>query len=417
MSNSVLIIEDSKLVGNTLADRIRTATGFTPLLADSLAAAKEHLAGPASFRAIVLDLNLPDGSGDIILDMLANKSIPVVVFTGNITESTRRRIWAKGIADYVTKEGVGSVDYVVSIVRRLCRNPSVKVLVTEDSRSAREHLKQLLSTHKYHVLTAKNADEAIAHLEEHPDIRLMITDYAMPGRDGLELIRIARRIRPQDQLSIIVVSVHKDPGIASRCIKAGADDFIDKPFTSEQFYCRVTRSIDLLEYISDIREASMRDPLTGLHNRRYLFQEGNVLLQECIETNAPFSLALLDLDHFKSVNDSFGHDAGDTALKAVASLLHRRFPPPAVVSRYGGEEFCILLPHTPPATAHREMLQLLGEVEALCVPYGKECIELTLSIGLCTQKETTLDAIANKADEALYAAKDLGRNMVILADT
>ncbi|MBU4412947.1 MAG: diguanylate cyclase, partial [Proteobacteria bacterium] len=216
----------------------------------------------------------------------------------------------------------------------------------------------------------------------------------------------------KDELAIIGLSATGDQTISAQFIKNGANDFLSKPFSTEEFYCRVNQNMDLLDYIRQIKESSNRDYLTGLYNRRYFFEMGKKLLSSANRGHITVAVALLDIDFFKKVNDTHGHDAGDLVLKNLGAALLRRFRETDIVCRYGGEEICILVVNMAGESIHDIFNGVRKNIAQTTMDLGREKIRITVSIGLCVEAKESLEEMITIADEMLYAAKENGRNQV-----
>ncbi len=411
----ILIVEDSRTFSSVLARSIGQELGFETRIASTMAQAAEILAEDRDFLAALLDINLPDAQNGEAVDLVVGLGIPSIIFTGEMGDEVRDRFWSKRIVDYVLKSTQENVSHVLSLLRRLGRNPDITVLVVDDSRSARTFVADLLKIHRYAVLEAGDGEEALALLEGHPHVRLVISDYNMPGMNGFELVREIRRTRSRDQLAIIGFSSQGGTALSARFLKNGANDFLHKPFGSEEFYARVTQNIETLEHIAEIRDLADKDFLTRLHNRRYFFSAGERLLREAELGRRAVALAMLDVDHFKGVNDIHGHDAGDAVLRQLAGIMRQHFDGKGIVARLGGEEFCVLVAgeQEPEFLKSLEMLRRLIARSPVCC--GTQCISCTVSIGLCSRGEGGLESMLKAADQALYQAKQEGRNRVCRA--
>lgn len=411
----VLVVEDSRTFAAMLSRRITEEMGHEVVLANSKAMATEILDRDTDFFVALLDLNLPDAPSGEVVDMVLERGIPSIVFTGEMDDKLRDQFWAKRIVDYVLKQNMDNVAYMLSLVERLNRNPTIKVLVVDDSHSTRYVVGELLRAHRYHVLEAEDGPTALAIMKEHPDLRLVIADYNMPKMNGSELVRAIRRDHAKDQLAIIGISGTDRAGLSARFLKSGANDFLHKPFLTEEFYTRVTQNVELLEYIGQIKELAEKDYLTKLYNRRYVFSTGPKLLAAQMRRGLGAVLAMLDIDRFKAVNDTYGHDAGDAVLRQMAALLTARFRSSDIISRFGGEEFCVLATDMTPADAPAVFEDLRKAFETSPVSFGGKSIPYTVSIGLCLRPMATLEEMIKAADQALYAAKHAGRNRVVVA--
>ncbi|OGQ98277.1 MAG: diguanylate cyclase response regulator [Deltaproteobacteria bacterium RIFOXYD12_FULL_57_12] len=411
----ILIVEDSKFFGSMLMKRIEVESDFEVRWAQSYAEAEAFLnEQSAGFFLGLLDLNLPDAPMGEIVDLVLGRGIPAVVFTGDLTDEARDNIWSKNVVDYVLKEDAQSIDYILALIARIRRNKSVKVMVVDDSRLSRKIICDLLREHQYRILEAEDGVQAVKILEQHPDISLVLTDYNMPNMDGFELTRTIRAKFRQDELPIIGLSGQGSNFLSAQFIKNGANDFINKPFLNEEFYCRVNQSIEMVENINKIKDMSNKDYLTGLYNRRFFFEVGYKMFARSKRSSGSTTVALIDIDFFKKVNDTYGHDVGDKVLVALAGFLKDRFRETDVVSRFGGEEFCLLLADMGEEYVPDIFEDLLAKIAALETKAGDRIIRFTVSIGVCTRLGVTLEAMIKEADLLLYKAKSGGRNRVEL---
>jgi len=414
-SKNILVVEDSKMFGHAVSAKIEADLGYKPHLVTSFKEARAFFDRQEDglFTA-VLDLVLPDAPQGEVVDAALKKNIPVVVLTGEFSESVREDFTSRDIVDYIVKEGPQSLDQLVHTLRRLDANASVKVLIVDDARHARHTLRKLLVRHRFTVIEAENGIEALETLERHPDIRVVITDYNMPEMDGFELISRIRRTHAMDQLAIIGVSGSGGSVMSARFLKKGANDFIVKPFCNEEFYLRINQNVEMLEHIDSIRNAAIKDHLTGLYNRRYFFELGEKLFKNAQRKNFDIVLAMIDIDNFKQVNDRFGHAAGDEVLRHLSAIMGGRFRSSDLIARLGGEEFCVLAPSMSQDHCFEIFDTLRQTIASDPVTVDGNCINPTISIGLTTTLGPTLEATLNHADQLLYQAKNQGRNRVIV---
>ncbi len=409
---AVLIVDDSRMFANMLTRRIERELNYGVVNAESMAEAATILQDHASeLSSAVLDLTLPDSFAGEIVDLVAPQ-LPSIVLTGNLSDAMRDHIWSRRIADYVLKEGNQSIDYVLAQVRRLHLNADIKTLIVDDSRLLTLQVSELLTVHRYQVFHATDGVEALEVLDQHPDIRLVITDYNMPRMDGFELVRSIRKRFSKDDMAIIGMSAAGNNIMSAKFIKNGANDFLTKPFGSEEFYCRINHNMDMIEHINLIKDMSNKDYMTKLYNRRYFFDEGMQFFQRLLRKGEDVALAMLDIDRFKDINDTYGHEAGDMAIKYIAAELRGFFPAPHLISRFGGEEFCILLAGTPAEELPALFENLRARIEANVLRYADEQIRFTLSGGVTARRQEPLEAMIRRADQLLYMAKTEGRNQM-----
>jgi len=412
----VLIIEDSRSFSAHLAKRVRQELGFAAVVAGTLAEARDILASDADFLAALVDINLPDAPDGDSVDLVVSSGVPAIVFTGQLSDALREEFWSRRIVDYVFKDSQENVDYVLGLLSRLERNPSTKVLVVDDSRSFRFAALRLLSAHRFQVLEASGGKEALKVLARNPDVRLVTVDSSMPDMEGSELVRAIRKSHGKDSLAVIGISGMGDARLSAKFIKSGANDVLTKPFQAEEFYTRVTQNLEMLDRMARIREMAERDHLTRVSNRRHFFSSGQQLLALAGRKNQPVALAMLDIDHFKAINDTHGHEMGDAALRHMAGLLASRFRESDIVARLGGEEFGVLAVGMTPAAAQAVFEELRGLFAANPACWRGVCVPFTVSAGVCCQPSLSLDGMLREADRMLYQAKAQGRNRVCVQE-
>lgn len=409
----VLIVDDSKLVGSVIKKKIESDLQFDVKFVQTFSDTKDILNKDGiDFLVALVGLYLPDAPAGEIVDYVISKNIPTIVFTSELSDEIRAKIWSKKVIDYVYKETGHNLDYVISLIKRIDKNRHIKVLIVDDSHTFCARISDLMKAHRYNVLQAADGIEAIKILNNNPDIKMVITDYNMPNMDGFQLIKEIREKFSKEDLSIIGMS--GDNLLSAKFIKLGANDFFSKEFFTEEFYCRITQNIETIEHIKEIREASNRDYLTNLHNRRFFYDVGHKLFENSKRKNLTVTVAMIDIDFFKKINDTYGHDAGDLVLKKVAGILQNRFRESDIVSRFGGEEFCILACNMAAGSIENIFEELRKKIEDSEITSGKSIIKVTASIGICNEPMNSLDDMIKHADQMLYKAKESGRNRVIV---
>jgi diguanylate cyclase (GGDEF)-like protein len=416
----VLVIEDSRTFSSLLCHRFEKEHGLKVTHCASTKAF--HQAAEATdqpFDAAVVDLNLPDSPDGQILDEVVAMGIPAVVFTADFNRHMRERLVERGVADYVIKNNERAVDMVVSAVERVLSNRHVRVLVVDDVASARKMLSDLLKVQQFQVFEATTGSEALDMLVRHPGIDMVITDYNMPDMDGYELTRRIRREHGSDRLRIIGISSSADRLLSASFLKAGANDFVYRPFVVEELQCRIGHNIETLSQMRQLRLAAFSDYLTGLRNRRHFFDEGPARVASCLERGEACSMAMLDIDHFKQLNDTYGHEIGDRVLKAVATRLSSLVEDSDyLLARLGGEEFGILLTGMDCESASLFCETVRRCIAELRVALDDTDIAVTASIGVAEVAGLeNFSNYLNAADQFLYLAKRYGRNRVYSDNT
>ena len=290
-------------------------------------------------------------------------------------------------------------------------DPRPKVLVVEDSRTNVGILVGLLQD--YDVMVALDGETALELLaRETPDVILL--DIVMPGMDGFE---VCRRIKERDDLSaipILFITGRTDEASIIQAFDIGGSDYVTKPFRSKELLARVRIQVEYRRAMDQLRTMAVTDGLTGLANRRAFFADGLRLLNEARARALPLAAMMLDIDHFKRVNDQYGHARGDEVLRRVADALRDHTDGRDLCARVGGEEFALLLAvaDDSQATARAERLRrhLAGVV--FDTPRGPLSVTVSIGVSALTVDCDSLDALLAQADDRLYTAKRGGRNRV-----
>ncbi|MEL0632098.1 diguanylate cyclase [Pseudoalteromonas carrageenovora] len=410
MTRKILIIEDTPTIAR-VQKHIALKSGYEVDIAESLAQAKELLSKNTYFCAVV-DFILPDAPKGEAVPCTIAAEIPTIVMTGNIDQQTRDTVEKYPIIDYITKENKQAYQYLEKQLMRLPRNESVKVLVVDDSTSTRRYICSLLVRHKYQTIEAKDGVEALEMLKDSPDITVIITDNEMPNMNGDELCTQIRSLYSNDEKAIIGISGADSSALSSLFLKNGANDYLHKPFNSEEFYCRLSQNVDMLEQIATIKRQANTDYLTNLPNRRYFFEEAEKSLKQIKRTNGDGALAMLDIDHFKSINDTHGHDVGDEVLKGL-SICFKKYFKKHLVARLGGEEFAVYFTGVDKQEALKRLEGFRYFIEANSHEFSSAKIKFTISIGFEYGPIYQIDELLKLADLKLYDAKETGRNKVV----
>ena len=288
------------------------------------------------------------------------------------------------------------------------------VLVVDDDPASTLQVQVALASLGLRVIVCNSSEKAIALLdEEQPD--LAILDVLMPGVDGFELCRRIRLRSTQRYMPILFLSAATATEERVRGLSVGGDDFLPKPFAPQELRARVQTH---LQRVATMRELSIRDALTHVYNRGYFDERLAYETRRSRRAQSPFTLVMLDIDHFKKVNDRYGHQAGDAALIHCSQLLSAQFRGTDLIFRYGGEEFAVILVGTEGEAARLTVERACAAVARAPVRYAAEStapveILLTLSAGLSTSRDAdSPEGLIGRADRALFAAKDGGRNRV-----
>ena len=295
-------------------------------------------------------------------------------------------------------------------------NQKSVVLVADDDRVTRAMVSSWLSGAGYEVIGAADGEQALELAREH-DPDLLLVDVTMPGRDGYEVCR-AIQAESRTPPPVIFLTAHSQTNARVAGLDAGAVDYIVKPFANEELVARVRAALRTKAVHDGLVETASRDGLTGVFNRRELDARAAQTVALAARHGRPVACLLLDIDHFKQVNDVHGHAAGDTVLRESARRICEASRISDIVGRYGGEEFVVLLPETDGEGAVAAADKLRAALASTVVVVGETSITVRASVGAAVWGDTmsTVADLYAAADRALYRAKELGRDRTELSD-
>lgn len=294
-----------------------------------------------------------------------------------------------------------------------------KILIIDDSPVQAAHLKSILEK-DYQITTVQEPQTGLDYAREQ-DFSLILLDVVMPGMDGFVLLKKLQEEVATRHIPVILITSLSDIENEQRGLTLGAVDYIYKPFHPLIVKARVNTHIKLYQYRKQVEYQSMTDQLTGIANRRRYERVSMQKWQEAIRLKVPFSICMMDIDHFKKYNDTFGHPAGDTVITAVAATAGRYLRRNTdFLARYGGEEFVAFMLGDSSKQAFEQMRRVRGAVEELHIPHSGSVSEwVTISVGGTTVVHKRGDSFGTYlkiADAMLYDAKRFGRNRVAWND-
>jgi two-component system, cell cycle response regulator len=299
--------------------------------------------------------------------------------------------------------------------------PNLTVLVADDSAVYRKLVEHALSAEQYQIVFAKNGREALDLFAKHRP-SLVITDWTMPDISGVELLGHIRRDFPESYTYVILLTGMTDTVKVVSGLASGADDYLTKPFHAEELVARLgvgRRMVDLHRQLEVknrlLEELALTDPLTGLPNRRAVEAWALRQLAGAARHGYPFWVAMIDLDRFKNINDSYGHDAGDVVLKKFAEILKTSTRSSEICARMGGEEFLLVLTHAEKPNIEIAIGRIRKQFETHRFKFGEASLGVTASFGISGfqgGKAPDFNVLVNQADSALYSAKNNGRNRI-----
>jgi len=297
----------------------------------------------------------------------------------------------------------------------------IQILVVDDSPVSRKVLEHALSDEPCTLLFAKSGEEALRFFQEHRPA-VVITDWMLPDFSGPELCQRIRSDAQNSYTYLILLTSMTEKDSVVKGLAAGADDYLTKPFDSSELLARIgvgRRIIDLHREIEEknrlLEEAARTDHLTGLANRRAIEEWANRQLRGAARHGYPFWVVIADLDSFKSVNDNYGHGAGDAVLQRFAEILRENTRASDLSGRLGGDEFLLILTHVDRENIELTLDRLRQQFGSQIFAFNGQKVKVTASFGITGfegKEAPEIGALVRQADKALYAAKRGGRNQV-----
>lgn len=285
------------------------------------------------------------------------------------------------------------------------------IMIVDDISANIDILMELLGG--YEVSVAIDGTTAIELARTRP-IDLILLDIVMPNLSGLEVCRTLKADPQTRSIPIIFITAKTDENSIEEAYDAGGDDYVSKPFKPREVLARVKILLERAQSLKKLEYLASHDPMTGIYNRRRFFE----LAEHCFTQTQPMVMiaAILDIDHFKRVNDTFGHPGGDEVIRHIGATLSRLLPPSIVFGRLGGEEFGFVGRFSSKNEALTTFERCYRGVKEVCVCFNTQTIRCTTSTGLAFKHDgtDTLDSLLMEADHALYEAKGGGRNRLIV---
>ena len=314
------------------------------------------------------------------------------------------------------------------------------ILIVDDEQVVHKILKLHLASKGYHLLSASSGPQALTILESN-DVDLVLLDIMMPRMTGYEVCRTIRETNSREELPVIFLSAKDRSRDRVASFDEGGNDYLIKPISRNELLVRIDTQLELLHERQTIQslnedletqvaertqelnaakvqaeELARTDVLSGMNNRRAFFEYSDLIHTQAVRYNHPYSILMLDIDHFKKINDTHGHNIGDLAIKATADTISSILRAVDVSGRIGGEEFAIILPQTQVVHAETIANRLRNLVSQITVPANGTEVAFTVSIGVTKNhdREASINDVLERADTALYEAKTQGRNKVIV---
>lgn len=424
VKNTALIVENTRTAQAILSDIFKKANIKAEFVNDATEALEKLNSTDSPYSLIVVSsAALNDEPEYFALSLRTAKNYahtPLVLLTTNNSDADKS-YYAVGFTQIFSRAEIGKFKtYIDQFLSRgaYSKQNENSVIIIEDDLPQQLVLKAILESHHCHCDCFTSAEEALKHAKDY-DPEVIVVDFFLEGKmTGMEFINEVRRVdHPWHRTPVLATTALDDPARKYEFLRAGANDYLVKPIETIDLTVRTENLIKykrLLDMVEQQREEmqylAMHDQLTGLYNRHYMATQVNGRIKEARRHNIPYSIIVLDVDHFKKVNDTWGHDKGDEVLKVVSKILQDKCRTEDIVARIGGEEFIVFLGHCNLDNALRKAEELRASIQHE-KPAG---LELTASFGVAQLSDINdnFDHLFKAADEAVYCAKNDGRNCV-----
>ncbi len=368
------------------------------------------------YLALIADVVLPEGNlaGTELAEALpVGVSLPPTVFVSRRWDWEARLAGVRADAvSYLTKpvDTARLAELIAGIHDHDDGATRGRVVLVDDDELLASHYSVVLQKAGHEVIALQDPGKLLDVLPVfHPD--LLILDLHMPGCNGIEVAKVVRQDSDYSGLPILFLSADRNQRPEREAIRAGADDFLLKPISEEWLVAAVEARV---KRSKAIQRLSQRDSMTGLLNHLAILRELEQEASASSRNQSPLSFVMLDIDHFKQVNDCYGHPVGDRVIRALANLMRRRVRRTDLVGRYGGEEFALVLRDTTADKAEELMEGIRQRFAAIQFSAGDKVFHSSISIGVCQVRPGEgVDSIVKRADDLLYTAKNQGRNRIV----
>jgi len=403
---NILVVDDSKTILKRLKIGIENELGVKVYTASNMKESADLiLKHKGDFELALLDFNLPDAQDGQIIPFINKFKIPSILLTASELEKKNEIFKNENLIDYVFKSGSYSIDYAISMVKRFILNSKIEILIVDDSETFTKRMQSLCQKYNLNTIINYNAIDALETVKQRANLKIVLIDYVMPDMDGLQFTREIRKKYKKDELVIIALSGTSETDVVSNFLKYGANDFLYKDFTNEEFIARVNNNLELIELFDYTQDKAKKDPLTGLFNKRYLLEIGQDIYERAKEKDKLFAVAMIEINEFTVLCDSFGHEVGDEAIKYVGSILNKSFNQDSIIARLTSDQFCMLLKNR----GYSEMMLLFEEVREIVkngsFSFDGESHDLSLSVAINLNFLDSLEEMLEVADECVCNIK------------
>jgi len=290
------------------------------------------------------------------------------------------------------------------------------ILIVEDSDVCVQLLKDVLESEDCKIIVSQDGKDIITLIQKH-NIDIVLLDIILPGISGFDLLKILVDADETKHIPVVIVSSLITASEVHKALDIGAMDYIRKTCDPIEIIARVRSALNLKQKHDQLLKMSQKDSLTQLYNKQFFNTSIERLMQEKSKYHKGIALIMIDCDHFKIINDRYGHTFGDIVLSAVANAIAKSVKQRDIACRFGGEEFCVIVPNATPFQAYTVAERIRTNIRKISFEHGHEAVSITVSCGVSRAKSNDKKSgsqVVNEADLALYEAKQNGRNQTVL---
>ncbi|MCB1446963.1 MAG: diguanylate cyclase [Rhizobiaceae bacterium] len=410
----MLLVDDNRLYSIAVRSLLESRFRSSVIHCGTFAGLRRELADGA-FDLVILDPCLADAPDGKALDYILSCDIPLIVFSGYSSEKRRAGISERGVADLVYKNSPHSLEDLAHAIERVLSADPPNVLVIDPVAAEDSEILRLVATDAFSTVHCETGTDALALLDRTKGAIELVVVYAdLAGENDHALLRTLSLGFGEDAVGVVGFTGKPAVNGVSRFLGAGGDDFLALPMSAADVEGRLMHTLAVHRRIRSLQRTASRDYLTDMLNRRYFFDRGPRLVEMCLRRSAPVCAALLDIDHFKRLNDTYGHEIGDLVLKSVSrKLLQIVGEKQHLPARIGGEEFALLLTNMDIGQAYQFCERIRTDIAATKIVVDDEDLSVTVSMGLAHISDSeAFDNYLNAADHHLYLAKHAGRDRV-----
>ncbi len=412
----VLVCDDSDFVRKVIKRELESSYELE-IFTDGYEA-YEFLQHDKDFDFAIIDGEMPRMNGWELIKKIKNEIkldyLPVIILTASEDDYFKNQAFDFGIFDYLKKPFKPGklLEYMNDFFAGKINKGAV--LVVEDSKLQNHTISQQLKLKHIKPISVYSGEEAIEVLLKGEDVDTILLDLHLTKASGFQVAKALKNDTRFKHIPIIGITASSDRvEMMEKAFLNGVDDFISKPYNIIEFFARIIANINRGKLVKKLKDESELDYLTKIYNRRTLFKILTHLFASSLRYKEALSFLMIDIDHFKAINDTYGHFSGDEVLKIIAQTLGSSIRKSDILGRFGGEEFCIIMPHTPLENACNVANKIRKIIAETSIDILNPKTNITVSIGVSSVEENDeLELLLKRADEALYKAKELGRNRV-----